>query len=878
MKKVWEMVKKITGKNQHTGMKHLNVNNVDITKNVDIANTLAESISKHSSSDNYTNKFKQIKNRVEKKPLNFKTNNNESYNSLFTIKELKESLNRAHDTASGPDDIHYQILKHMPEDSLKTLLNIYNNIWVSGDFPECWREATIIPIAKPGKDPTNPSNYRPIALTSCVCKTFERMINNRLVYFLEYNNIITPFQSGFRKNRSTIDQIIRLETVVREAFVKREHAVAVFFDLEKAYDTTWKYGIMKDLHQAGLRGRMPYFISNFLSDRKFAVRVGTRLSDLYSQEEGVPQGSILSVTLFSLKINSIVKCVTPSVECSLYVDDFLICFQSKQMHTIERQLQHSLNNIYNWSEQNGFRFSKTKTVCMHFCNLRKMHPDPTLTLNGLQIPVVQEYTFLGVIFDNKLNFISHIKYIKNKCLKALNLLKVVSHMNWGADRNVLLQLYRALIRSKLDYASIVYGSARQSYIKMLDTIHNQGLRLCLRAFRTSPMESLYVEANEPSLYRRRTKLALQYCIKLKSLCMHPVHNNIFKPKYTQLFMSKPNSIPSFGIRMQSIFSQMNITLENIAQIRLTDIPPWEFVTPNINYDLRIGKKADTNPFDFLGKFHGIQLQYPDHQFIYTDGSKDGHRVGSATVTKGKTYKQRIPNESSVFTAELKALIQALQYIQKSKHNSFIICTDSLSSLQAIENLNINHPIILDIIKFHHHLTSRNKAIIFYWVPSHVGIPGNERADRAAKSALDLNVTPSKIPSSDYKQSTRSFIWAEWQLYWNEQVNNKLQKVKPDLGAWPPLENISRRDELVITRARIGHTYLTQGYLLRNEEPPMCVSCMEALSVDHILIHCTELRDTRNKHYKCQSLQELFTKIHFKNVISFLKEAGLHWYF
>ena len=102
----------------------------------------------------------------------------------------------------------------------------------------------------------------------------------------------------------------------------------------------------------------------------------------------------------------------------------------------------------------------------------------------------------GSIFDNKLSFIPHIKYLKSKCLKALNLLKVLSNTNWGSDSSTLLKLYRKLIRSKLDYGSIVYGSARKSYLQMLDTIHHQGLRLALGAFRTSPGDSLYVEAGE----------------------------------------------------------------------------------------------------------------------------------------------------------------------------------------------------------------------------------------------------------------------------------------------------------------------------------------------------------------------------------------------
>ena len=169
------------------------------------------------------------------------------------------------------------------------------------------------------------------------------------------------------------------------------------------------------------------------------------------------------------------------------------------MNTIERQLQLNLNKIQKWSSENGFKFSKSKTVCMHFCHLRKAHNDPILTLDGTPIPVVEENKFLGVIFDRKLSFIPHIKQLKAKCQKALNLLRVVAHTDWGADRKVLLNLYRTIIRSKLDYGSIIYGSARKSYLEMLDPIHHQGLRLALGAFRTSPSESLLAEANEPSL-------------------------------------------------------------------------------------------------------------------------------------------------------------------------------------------------------------------------------------------------------------------------------------------------------------------------------------------------------------------------------------------
>ena len=225
------------------------------------------------------------------------------------------------------------------------------------------------------------------------------MINKRLVWYLESNNLITKFQSGFRAERSTNDNLVRLETFISDAFIKREHVVAVFFDFEKAYDTTWRYGILKDLHNFGLKGRLPNFIKSFLEDHTIQVRVGSTLSDLYDQEQGVPQGAILSTTLFNVKLNDIINCLDFKTDGSLYVDDFCICFRSKNMRTIERHLQQCLNRIEDWAIRNRFKFSKSKTQCVHFCQQRKIHNDPAFYIYGSQIPVVAKSKFLGVIFD-----------------------------------------------------------------------------------------------------------------------------------------------------------------------------------------------------------------------------------------------------------------------------------------------------------------------------------------------------------------------------------------------------------------------------------------------------------------------------------------------
>ena len=123
-----------------------------------------------------------------------------------------------------------------------------------------------------------------------------------------------------------------------------------------------------------------------------------------------------------------------------------------------------------------------------------------------------------------------MKYLKRECLKVLDILKVLSSSEWGADRDVLLPVYRTLVQSQLDYGSIVYGFARKLYTRQLDMVHQQGLRLALGAFCTSPIQSLYVEPNEPSLYNnnRRVKLAMQYMVKLKTNTLNPAYSSIFE--------------------------------------------------------------------------------------------------------------------------------------------------------------------------------------------------------------------------------------------------------------------------------------------------------------------------------------------------------------
>ena len=881
MTKVWEMVKKISGKCTKNSLSMLKKDQTTISNTEDIANCFAHSFSNNSSNENYSEKFKRHQAISEKNTLNFKSNFSHQYNKKLKMKELLSSIKKAKNTSPGPDQIHYQLLKHLPFSCLQILLNILNFIWDGGDFPPEWSDAIVIAIPKPGKDPTSDTNYRPISLTSCLCKTMERIINDRLMYYLESNKLLTALQSGFRKSRSTTDHLIRLETFIRQSFIKGEHCVGVFFDMEKAYDMTWKYGIMKDLYDFDLRGNLPIFIDKFLHDRAFQVRVGSTLSQEVIQEQGVPQGSILSVTLFAIKINSIVKCLTNDTNASLYVDDFQICFSGQNMSVIERKLQLCINKLEKWSNENGFRFSATKTACVHFCRKRKLHLDPELFLSGNKIPVVDQVKFLGLIFDNKLNFKPHILQLKEKCKKALNLLKVVSHFDWGGDRKVMLQLYKSLILSKLDYGCFIYGSSPKSYIKMLDPIQNECLRLCLGAYKTSPVESLEVEANVPPLRLRREQLALQYVLKLRSNPSNPAYPSFFEPQLQERFASKPKTIPTLNIRLQEALDQLNLNFDSVAFFELPKTPPWTFEPLCVHWDLTEYLKNQTSPIIYQAEFKRVvHSKFKGYHLIYTDGSKQEFRAASAACDKNNFKIERLLDHASIFSAELNAIHLALDLIETDYESTgnFVICSDSKSSLQALEGDDFTNPFLLSIRERIDNLsTNSDLNLNFLWIPSHIGIRGNEEVDILAKNGLMLHHTNNvKLPYSDLRSQIKPHIRKRWQIAWNEETRNKLKEIQPDIGMWKHSSRKSRREEIILARLRIGHTHFTHSFIRRGEPPPECISCDCDYTVKHILFDCAEYSHFRNSYLNENDIKSLFEKTSPDNIINFIKETGLYY--
>ena len=288
-------------------------------------------------------------------------------------------------------------------------------------------------------------------------------------------------------------------------------------------------------------------------------------------------------------------------------------------------------------------------------------------------------------------------------------------------------------------------------------------------------------------------------------------------------------------------------LDAISLVRQPECPLWLLQQPNILFNLSDFRKGDTCPLVFQSMLLELFCRFPRHRKVYTDGSKEDKRTAMS------------------FEA-------AIEYIWDSSDEEFMIITDSLSSLQALKSKKLNNPIVSNILHMCHYL-SGHKDIVFCWVPSHIGIQGNERADVLAKAALDKTKQFYYIPYTDFKYNISVYLDDILQGEWNINVTSKLFEVQPIIKrSFTPMER--RRD--VLCRARIGHTYFTNGYLLRGELPPMC--CNTRLTVRHVLLSCAKYAHIRRKYFAFNSLFELFRDTPAGFIIQFLRECNLYYMF
>ena len=871
---VWHKIRKLSGKFIPSPLPKLRINDSLITEPSEVADKLGEHFSEISSPANYSPEFQRI--RDAQISLNFESGKFEAYNTRFSLREFREALSSTEATAPGEDTILYEMLKHLPDDAKRFLLKIINKVWETGILPKGWKISIIVPVNKPNKDPSQATSYRPIALTSCVCKLMEKMINTRLVWHLETKGLLSPYQFGFRKNRSTLDPLLRLTNQIQQGFAKQCQTIGVFFDLEKAYDTTWRFGIIKQLHKMGIQGRMMKFIHSFLTDRFIKVRVGNAFSKPFVQEEGVPQGSVLSVTLFSVAINNILQEVTPPVKCSLYVDDLALYCTGYDAASTCQYLQRSINAVTKWADENGFRFSSSKTVAVRFARCRRAEEIPTLTLKGNILTYEKEVKFLGMIFDQKLTWASHIASLKKKVKNSLNILKVVSGFSWGADKRSLLKLYDSICRAKLDYGCQLYSSACVTSLKQLDVVHNMGLRICSGAFKTSPIESIYVDTDHLPLDLRREELGLRYLMRVKSAPKNP-SLQVLKETDPQRFRGTRSSKP-LQIRLNEEVRDNDLKSQKVEKVDHPANPPW--LVPEASVCDQSVTKKNRSEEEVKSKFLDHDVVHKDHIKLYTDGSKSGSGVGCAVIHEGTAYTAKLPDCASIFTAELTAVVAALDLTFHSSGTKFVIYSDSRSALEAIKKFNSFHPLVQKVQEWLFRISCRRKSVRFCWVPSHVGIHGNEEADREAKTAtIDPDCFFDKVPPSDLKRPIRSYVLRKWQERWASPLlanNLKYKNIRSQIDPWPSSFNTSRRVEVILTRLRIGHTYMTHNFILEGSSAPVCAHCDRLLSVEHILVRCLKFVNQRRRyHLDDKSVADILgDDLEIDSLVGYLQAIGL----
>ena len=520
-------------------------------------------------------------------------------------------------------------------------------------------------------------------------------------------------------------------------------------------------------------------------------------------------------------------------------------------------------------------------------------------IRHVALPVEETTKFLGLWWDSKLNFEKHTTELKKQSKEAINLLRVVAHTRWGGDRDTLLMLYRAIVCSKLDYGCIVYGSASTSSLNKLNTIHNIGLRLALGAFCTSPVWSLYAEANEPPLEERRLKLSMHYFFKICAMPDNPAYLAMdkFDRSTKQLYKVRPNGrggmirppTAPVGLRMKAAMKEADIDTSKISPLDIPDLPPGTHAFDPESDNLIEGvTKVEISSSHAKAKFQEYQDEQGNHDEVYTDGSKINEKVGAAAVIKrlfqdGKTTQnlsKRLPDGSSIFSAEAIAIILALDYYNAmpAVRHDVVIYSDSLSCLQAIQGEDTEHPLLCRIMNLLWKLNDKGTHVKFCWIPSHCGIEGNEAADKLAKESLDLNIDVLLgIYHADLKPQVNAYLQQLTQVKWDVEVHGRdLYLLKANLAPPDRYKHLKRAEEVAMTRLRIGHCKTTKGHIVSRGPPAVCHHCGSTLSREHILLECGTVQELRGEFYEADSLTSLFECVRPLVIIEYLKEAGFFY--
>lgn len=395
--------------------------------------------------------------------------------------------------SSGPDGISALVLRTCAPELTPVLTRLFLLSYKTGKVPSSWKVAFIHPIPKKG-DRTDPSNYRPIAITSLLSKVMERVINTQLLGYLEANQLISDRQYGFRHGRGAGDLLIYLTHQWAAAIESKGEALAGSLDITKAFDRVWHKALLSKLPSYGLPNGLCTWIASFLSGRSIQVVVDGLCSKTIPINAGVPQGSVLSPTLFLLHINDMLH--SGNIHC--YADDstgsahyngrakMTPATVAESRTKLVSEIESTLEKVSEWGDENLVSFNPSKTqVCAFSAKKTPFTIAPQFQSTPLKIS--KSIGILGVEISSEVQFRGHME---NKAKLASKKLGVLNRAKRYFTPGHRLLLYKAQVRPHMEYCSFLWAGAPEYQLLPLDSIQRRAIRIVDDPKLTDRLETL----------------------------------------------------------------------------------------------------------------------------------------------------------------------------------------------------------------------------------------------------------------------------------------------------------------------------------------------------------------------------------------------------
>ena len=417
--------------------------------------------------------------------------------------------------ASGPDGIHPHVLQRTAKAMSIPLTHLYQQSLDTGEVPDDWRTANVTPIHKKG-DRTEPSNYRPVSLTSQVCKVLETFIRDEIVEHLTVNKLLSEAQHGFRKGRSCLTNILETLELWTEILDEGNCIDVAYLDFRKAFDLVSHKLLIHKMEKYGIEGQILKWVRNWLQDRTQKVVIRGTSSESFKVTSGVPQGSVLGPILFLIYINDLPAEVISPI--SLFADDSKvftrIVTKTERLKITDSNgsevLQEDLDKIQEWAKKWKMEFNVDKCKIMH---IGRKNPKSEYSMNGTKLTETKEEKDLGVTIDCRLEFDRHIKNIVAKANRTLGMIRISFTC---MDKNMFLDLYKGLVRPLLEYCVQAWSPYKKKYIELIEGVQRRATRLVpelrrwfydkkLKLWRRMTYEERLVELKLTKLVDRRIR-------------------------------------------------------------------------------------------------------------------------------------------------------------------------------------------------------------------------------------------------------------------------------------------------------------------------------------------------------------------------------------